>query len=78
MRKFLYILKCSTKYFGWDIDNKTIKPIADALILSNVIQDDNINKMFYCVKGEFCEKPHTEIYILNSENVSHFLEKYST
>ena len=36
---------------GWDIDNKYIKPIFDALILNNIIEDDNIEKMFYCVQG---------------------------
>lgn len=59
---------------GWDIDNKYIKPIADALISSGVIPDDNISKMFYAVKGEFSDNPHTEIYVLDSEKISNFLE----
>lgn len=59
---------------GWDIDNKYIKPIADALISSGVIPDDNISKMFYAVKGEFSDNPHTEIYVLDSEEISNFLE----
>lgn len=46
---FVYI-KIVDNIKGWDIDNRFIKPIADALILSGVIQDDNINKLFYCVK----------------------------
>ena len=41
---FIYI-KVFDKILGWDIDNKFIKPIADALILSNVIKDDNMTKM---------------------------------
>ena len=73
---FIYI-KIFDKIKGWDVDNKFIKPIADALILSNVIKDDNISKMFYCVKGEYSEIPHTEIYVFDSENVNEFLEKYS-
>lgn len=60
---------------GWDIDNKYIKPIADALISSGVIPDDNITKMFYAVKGEFSDNPHTEIYVVDSKNISDFLEK---
>jgi Holliday junction resolvase RusA-like endonuclease len=60
---------------GWDIDNKYIKPIADALISSGVIQDDNISKMFYCAKGEFSDNPHTEIYVIDSKNINDFLEK---
>lgn len=74
---FIYI-KVYDKLLGWDIDNKYIKPIADALILSNVIQDDNMTKMFYCAKGEYSENPHTEIYIFEAQKVNKFLEKYSS
>ena len=70
---FIYI-KVFDKILGWDIDNKFIKPIADALILSNVIKDDNMTKMFYCAKGEYSENPHTEIYIFDSKNIYDFLE----
>ncbi len=69
-------IKVYDKILGWDIDNKYVKPIADALIMSNVIQDDNISKMFYCVKGEFSEIPHTEIYVfdvLKKTNFSDFI-----
>ncbi len=72
---FIYI-RVFDKILGWDIDNKFIKPVADALILSNVIKDDNMTKMFYCAKGEYSEIPHTEIYVTNSKNMSEFLEKY--
>lgn len=74
---FIYI-KVFDKLLGWDIDNKYIKPIADALIMSNVIKDDNMTKMFYCAKGEYSENPHSEIYVFDSKDISHFLEKYST
>lgn len=70
-------IKVFDKTLGWDIDNKYIKPIADGLILSNVIQDDNMTKMFYCVKGEYSENPHTEIYVFDSKNLTEFLENYS-
>lgn len=71
-------IKLFDKILGWDVDNKFIKPIADALILSKVIQDDNMSKMSYCVKGEFSENPHTEIYVFDSKNMNEFLAKYST
>lgn len=74
---FIYI-KVFDNLLGWDIDNKYIKPIADALIMSNVIQDDNMTKMFYCAKGEYSENPHTEIYVLGAQEVNKFLEKYSS
>lgn len=70
---FIYI-KLFDKILGWDVDNKFIKPIADALITSNVIQDDNMTKMSYCVKGEFSENPHTEIYVFDSNKVNEYLE----
>lgn len=70
-------IKLFDKILGWDVDNKFIKPIADALILSKVIQDDNMSKMSYCVKGEFSEIPHTEIYVFDRKNMDEFLAKYS-
>lgn len=74
---FIYI-KVFDNLLDWDIDNKYIKPIADALIMSGVIQDDNMTKMFYCAKGEFSDNPHSEIYVFDSNKISKFLEKYST
>lgn len=74
---FIYI-KVFDKNLGWDIDNKYIKPIADALIISGVIQDDNMTKMFYCAKGEYSENPHTEIYVFDGSKVDEFLEICST
>lgn len=73
---FIFI-KIYDKLLGWDIDNKYIKPIADALILSKVIQDDNITKMSYAAKGEFSENPHTEIYVFDAKEANEFLENYS-
>lgn len=74
--KVLICIKIFDNIKGWDIDNKFIKPISDALILSGVIQDDNIDKMFYCVKGEFSEIPHTEVYISDAKNSVKIIEKY--
>ena len=74
---FIYI-KIFDKILGWDVDNKYIKPISDALILSKVINDDNMAKMLYCVKGEFSDVPHTEIYVTNSKNINKFLSEYSS
>lgn len=71
---FIYV-KVFDKILGWDIDNKCIKPIADALIASNVISDDTITKMFYSAKGEFSELPHTEVYVFDSKKITQFLEK---
>lgn len=68
---FIYI-KIFNNVLGWDVDNKFVKPVADGLILSKVIKDDNLSKMFYCVKGEFSEIPHTEIYVRNGKNIQNF------
>lgn len=74
--KIFICIKIFDNINGWDIDNKFIKPISDALILSGVIQDDNIDKMFYCVKGEFSEIPHTEVYITDAKNSIQIIENY--
>lgn len=74
---FIYV-KVFDNILGWDIDNKYVKPIADALVYSNVIKDDNITKMFYCVKGEYSELPHTEIYVCDSNEINNFLKIYSS
>ena len=68
---FIYI-KIFDNITGWDVDNRFIKPISDALIMSGVIKDDNIDKMFYCVNGEFSDNPHTEIYVYDSNTVKLF------
>ena len=71
---FIYIKVCDN-IEGWDIDNKYVKPIADALIISGVIEDDNMSKMFYCAKGEFSKTPHTIIYVLDGKKIGQFLKK---
>lgn len=73
---FIYI-KVYDKLLGWDIDNKYIKPIADGLIHSNVIKDDNITQMCYAAKGEYSENPHTEVYVFDAKKINKFLDNYS-
>lgn len=72
---FLYI-KIYDNIKGWDVDNKYIKPISDALISSGVIKDDNIDKMFYSVSGEFSKIPHTEIYVFEGDYIQKYIEEY--
>jgi len=69
-------VKVFDNILGWDIDNKYIKPVADALIASGVIQDDNITKMFYSVKGDFSDNPHTEIYVFDGKKISKIFDFY--
>lgn len=68
----LVYIKVFNSAYNWDIDNRCIKPICDGLISSNVIEDDNINKMFYCVKGFYSQTPHTEVIILDSKELPDF------
>ena len=78
--KVFILIKIYDKILGWDVDNRFIKPISDALITSGVIKDDNISKMLYSVKGEFSEIPHTEVYVFdgfNSKKIVNFLQKHS-
>lgn len=60
---------------NWDIDNKTIKPIIDGLVASKVIEDDSIDKMFYCVKGNYDKKPHTEVTIFEGKKFLKWIKK---
>ena len=74
--KVIIFIKIFDNILGWDVDNKCVKAISDALILSKVIRDDNMTRMCYCVKGEFSENAHTEIYVTNAKNIDDFLLNY--
>lgn len=59
-----------------DIDNKFIKPIVDALVLKNIIQDDNINNMFYMALGrKDTKKPCTEVYVMDGNYMIEWINK---
>ena len=59
-----------------DIDNKYVKPIIDGLVLQNVIQDDNINNMFYMVQGKNdTKKPYTEVFVMDGQYMEEWLIK---
>lgn len=55
------------KQNNMDIDNKYVKPIIDGLVISKIIQDDNVNNMFYSVIGKNdTKKPYTEVFVMDS------------
>lgn len=60
-----------------DIDNKFVKPIIDGLVLSKVIEDDNIYNMFYSVLGitEKGKSPYTEVYVFEGEKILKWIQK---
>ena len=62
-----------------DIDNKFVKPIIDGLVLSNVIEDDNVYNMFYGVLGvtEIHKKPYTEVYVFRGKKLLNWMSKVS-
>ena len=58
------------------IDNKYVKPIIDGLVIQEVIQDDNINNMFYLVQGKNdTKKPYTEVFVMESKYMIEWIEK---
>lgn len=59
-----------------DIDNKFVKPIIDGLVLSKVIEDDNIYNMFYSVVGitEKGKNPYTEVYVFDGEKILKWIQ----
>ena len=71
---FLYI-KLYDNQAKWDVDNKYIKPISDGLILSETIVDDNINAMYYCVRGFKSNLPHTEVYVVDGDKSLEILSR---
>lgn len=59
-----------------DIDNKFVKPIVDGLVLSKVIEDDNIYNMFYSVIGltEKNKAPYTEVYVFEGDKILNWIQ----
>lgn len=58
-----------------DIDNKYVKPIIDGLVISKIIQDDNMNNMFYSVIGKSdTKKPYTEVFVMDSRYLIGWIE----
>ena len=63
------------KQINMDIDNKYVKPIIDGLVVSKIIQDDNINNMFYSVIGKNdTKKPYTEVFVMDSRYLIGWIE----
>ncbi|MBQ6991429.1 MAG: hypothetical protein IJN50_00700 [Clostridia bacterium] len=63
------------KQENMDIDNKYVKPIIDGLVVSKIIQDDNINNMFYSVIGKNdTKKPYTEVFVMDSRYLIGWIE----
>lgn len=75
---FVFI-KISENQKNIDIDNKFIKPIVDGLVLSKVIEDDNINNMFYGVLGTTnkSKRPFTEVYVFEGKKLLNYIENMS-
>lgn len=64
------------KQENMDIDNKYVKPIIDALVLQDVIQDDNITNMFYMAQGKNdTKKPYTEVFVMDGKYMISWMEK---
>lgn len=64
------------KQANMDIDNKYVKPIIDALVLQNIIQDDNITNMFYLAQGRNdTKKPFTEVFVMSGAYMQSWIEK---
>ena len=63
------------KQVNMDIDNKFVKPIIDALVLQNIIQDDNINNMFYMALGKSDSQiPYTEAFVMDGSYMVNWIE----
>lgn len=64
------------KQSNMDIDNKFVKPIIDALVLQNIIHDDNINNMFYMALGQNdTKKAYTEVFVMDGKYMLDWINK---
>ena len=72
----LVLIIVHEKQTNMDIDNKYIKPIIDALVLQNIIKDDNITNMFYMVQGKNdTKRPYTEVFVMDAKYMISWIEK---
>lgn len=63
------------KQDNMDIDNKYVKPIIDGLVISKIIQDDNVNNMFYSVIGKNdTKKPYTEVFVMDADYLIEWID----
>ncbi len=64
------------KQRNMDIDNKYVKPIIDALVMSQVIKDDNFSNMFYAALGKNDTiSPYTEVFVLDGKYLLEWIYK---
>jgi len=71
----LVVIIVHEKQENMDIDNKYVKPIIDALVIQNVIKDDNINNMFYMIQGKNdTKKPYTEVFVMDAKYMIEWME----
>lgn len=64
------------KQKNMDIDNKYVKPIIDALVMSQVIKDDNFSNMFYAALGRNDTiSPYTEVFVLDGKYLLEWIYK---
>lgn len=59
----------------WDADNRNVEPIHDGLIHGKIIKDDNIYCASYMVQGYYSDKPHTDVYVLPSAEITKIINQ---
>ena len=69
----IVIVKIYEKRKVWDVDNRTVKPIQDGLIYSNVIKDDNLFNCCYMVQGFYSDTPHIEVFVLEADKILEYI-----
>ena len=70
----IVIIEIFDKRKVWDVDNRTVKPIQDGLVHSQVIRDDNLFNCCYMVQGFYSEIPHIEVSILEADKIIEFID----
>lgn len=62
---FVYMVVSAPGGESWDIDNRSINLIINAIKHSRIIKDDNISHLAFGAEGVSDENHYTDIYIFN-------------
>jgi len=70
---FCLIRICINKTTYWDVDNRAVRPIANAIRALRIIRDDKWENMSVCVMGGKAETNKTEVYVFDHNNFEDML-----
>ena len=76
-KQVIVIIKIYDDVKIWDADNRNVKPIQDGLVHGKIIRDDNIYCASYMVQGYYSDKPHIEVFVVPSEEITKIINRFT-